>query len=458
MIPAFGFNQVRSTPLRLTFLLLTIFAMAALACLAVAFEVTRTSIDAALAAELQQTINEYRGIQDGDDLRERLAEAAAKTDPDIRILFYVPDQGTAVSNVASFPPVSGVTIVADNSIRAKSGSVSDSYLALSARVGAGHLIVAQSREQVEEMGEIFLAVLFIGLLPALVIAGLAGLWVAKGARIKIDAIQHTLLELKSGTLSARLEGVEGRSDDLSGIGQEVNRMARAQEALVASIRQVSSDIAHDLKTPIQRVAVVLEQVMNKTALTEGQEVLLSRAIGETERIVQTFQSLLQLAQIEGGAVRDRLHPVNLVEVSRDVVDFLEVEAEERGFALSLRVQPNVVACIKGDRHLLSQLIGNLVQNALTHVPKGGPVVVEVTGRGNETVLTVSDHGPGIPEKERGKVLQRLYRLDQSRTTEGNGLGLSLVSAISDLHGARLTLEDNMPGLTVRIIFPAVDPA
>tara|TARA_R110000765_G_scaffold96233_1_gene181001 strand:- start:1042 stop:2418 length:1377 start_codon:yes stop_codon:yes gene_type:complete len=458
MIPAFGFNQVRSTPLRLTFLLLTIFAMAALACLAVAFEVTRTSIDAALAAELQQTINEYRGIQDGDDLRERLAEAAAKTDPDIRILFYVPDQGTAVSNVASFPPVSGVTIVADNSIRAKSGSVSDSYLALSARVGAGHLIVAQSREQVEEMGEIFLAVLFIGLLPALVIAGLAGLWVAKGARIKIDAIQHTLLELKSGTLSARLEGVEGRSDDLSGIGQEVNRMARAQEALVASIRQVSSDIAHDLKTPIQRVAVVLEQVMNKTTLTEGQEVLLSRAIGETERIVQTFQSLLQLAQIEGGAVRDRLHPVNLVEVCRDVVDFLEVEAEERGFALSLRVQPNVVACIKGDRHLLSQLIGNLVQNALTHVPKGGPVVVEVTGRGNETVLTVSDHGPGIPEKERGKVLQRLYRLDQSRTTEGNGLGLSLVSAISDLHGARLTLEDNMPGLTVRIIFPAVDPA
>tara|TARA_R110002111_G_scaffold45463_2_gene82154 strand:- start:84 stop:1460 length:1377 start_codon:yes stop_codon:yes gene_type:complete len=458
MIPAFGFNQVRSTPLRLTFLLLTIFAMAALACLAVAFEVTRTSIDAALAAELQQTINEYRGIQDGDDLRERLAEAAAKTDPDIRILFYVPDQGTAVSNVASFPPVSGVTIVADNSIRAKSGSVSDSYLALSARVGAGHLIVAQSREQVEEMGEIFLAVLFIGLLPALVIAGLAGLWVAKGARIKIDAIQHTLLELKSGTLSARIEGVEGRSDDLSGIGQEVNRMARAQEALVASIRQVSSDIAHDLKTPIQRVAVVLEQVMNKTTLTEGQEVLLSRAIGETERIVQTFQSLLQLAQIEGGAVRDRLHPVNLVEVCRDVVDFLEVEAEERGFALSLRVQPNVVACIKGDRHLLSQLIGNLVQNALTHVPKGGPVVVEVTGRGNETVLTVSDHGPGIPEKERGKVLQRLYRLDQSRTTEGNGLGLSLVSAISDLHGARLTLEDNMPGLTVRIIFPAVDPA
>ena len=458
MIPAFGFNQVRSTPLRLTFLLLTIFAMAALACLAVAFEVTRTSIDAALAAELQQTINEYRGIQDSDDLRERLAEAAAKTDPDIRILFYVPDQGTAVSNVASFPPVSGVTIVADNSIRAKSGSVSDSYLALSARVGAGHLIVAQSREQVEEMGEIFLAVLFIGLLPALVIAGLAGLWVAKGARIKIDAIQHTLLELKSGTLSARLEGVEGRSDDLSGIGQEVNRMARAQEALVASIRQVSSDIAHDLKTPIQRVAVVLEQVMNKTTLTEGQEVLLSRAIGETERIVQTFQSLLQLAQIEGGAVRDRLHPVNLVEVSRDVVDFLEVEAEERGFALSLRVQPNVVACIKGDRHLLSQLIGNLVQNALTHVPKGGPVVVEVTGRGNETVLTVSDHGPGIPEKERGKVLQRLYRLDQSRTTEGNGLGLSLVSAISDLHGARLTLEDNMPGLRVRIIFPAVHPA
>tara|TARA_R110002110_G_scaffold223422_3_gene437324 strand:+ start:1214 stop:2590 length:1377 start_codon:yes stop_codon:yes gene_type:complete len=458
MTPVFGFNQIRSTPLRLTFLLLTIFALAALACLAVAFEVTRTSIDAAVAAELQQTINEYRGIRDGDDLTERLAEAAAKTDPDVRILFYVPDRGSVVSNVASFPPVSGVTVVSDSYIRAKSGSVSDSYLALSARVGAGHLIVAQSREQVEEMGEIFLAVLLIGLLPALLIAGLAGLWVARGARIKIDAIQHTLLELKGGTLSARIEGVEDQNDDLSGIGQEVNRMARAQEALVASIRQVSSDIAHDLKTPIQRVAVVLDQVMNKTTLTEGQEELLSKAIGETERIVQTFQSLLQLAQIEGGAVRDRLHSVDLAEISRDIVDFLEVEAEERGFALSLRIQPDVATCVRGDRHLLSQLIGNLVQNALTHVPQGGPVVVGVTRTGGETILTVSDNGPGIPESERSKVLQRLYRLDQSRTTEGNGLGLSLVSAISDLHGARLTLEDNKPGLTVRIAFPATEPA
>ncbi|SHF94873.1 Signal transduction histidine kinase [Loktanella atrilutea] len=297
-----------------------------------------------------------------------------------------------------------------------------------------------------------MAVLLIGLLPALLIAGLAGWGVARRARRRINAIQATLHTLAGGTLSARVIGVDGRGDDLSGIGQDVNHMAHAQETLVSSMRQISSDIAHDLKTPIQRVALVLDRVMNKTVLTDGQEELLIGALDETDRIVRTFQSLLQLAQIEGGAVRDRLQAVDLTDVARDIIDFLEVEADDRGFALTLEAADGETV-VRGDRQLLSQMISNLVQNAITHVPGGGPIVVRVTQDRGRAVLTVSDRGPGIPASEREKVLRRLYRLEQSRTTEGNGLGLSLVAAICELHDAVLTLEDNAPGLMVRIVFP-----
>ncbi|MBU2359669.1 MAG: sensor histidine kinase, partial [Alphaproteobacteria bacterium] len=279
-------DRIRSTPLRLTLLLLAIFAVAAFGCMAVAYAVTKANIESALEADLRQTISDYRAINDTTDLLERLSEAAVQVDPDVRILHYLPDHGAVLSNVTHFPPVSGVTVISADVIDGNPDHLAESYLALSARVGAGQLIVAQSRDQIVEMGEIFLTVLFIGLLPALLIAGFAGWWIARGARHRIDAIQAALHALAGGTLSARVTDVEERGDDLSGIGQDVNRMAHAQEALVSSMRQISSDIAHDLKTPIQRVAVVLDQVMNKTQLTDGQEALLSRALDETDRIVR----------------------------------------------------------------------------------------------------------------------------------------------------------------------------
>jgi len=153
-------------------------------------------------------------------------------------------------------------------------------------------------------------------------------------------------------------------------------------------------------------------------------------------------------------VRDRFRPTDLADVARDVVDFLGLDAEERGFVLTIDAPEDGTAIVMGDRQLLSQLITNLIQNALTHALGGGPIKVVVAPDRGGVTLTLSDQGPGIPLAEREKVLRRLYRLEQSRTTEGNGLGLSLVSAISHLHGALLTLEDNAPGLRVRIAFPA----
>lgn len=448
----------RSTPLRLTAMFLGILIFSSVASFGAAYLIIRANFDATLEDEIEQTIETYEAIGGQQALIQRLREDVALTDPDLTILHYQPDHGPVIANVDGFPPVSGFTIVSEKAIDEGEDGVSDSYLALSARVGRGQLVVAKTHGQVVEMGEIILSVVLIGLLPTILLASVAGALAARRARWRIGAIQKTLGDLTAGDLAARVQLVENDRDDLAEIGASVNTMAAAQEALIASMRQVSADIAHDLKTPIQRVAVILDEIARKTSLSAGQGELLDQALTETDRIVNTFQALLQLAQIEGGAVRDRLVPTDLREVVEDVADFLGAEAEEKGYRFDLAIKSDGPFIVKGDRHLLTQALANLIGNALRHTPAGSTIAVDLWRGTGQVGLCVADNGPGIPEEEREKVLRRLYRMEKSRTTEGSGLGLSLVAAICNLHGASLSLEDNTPGLCVRIAFPTVTEA
>lgn len=443
---------LRSTPLRLTAILLGIFILSSMASFGAAYLVIRANLDATLEDEIKQTIDAYRAIDNQQDLIQRLDKDATFTDSDLTILHYQPDEGAVIANVSGFPPVNGFTIVDETAIDEGDYDVSDSYLALSARVGRGQLTVARTREQVVEMGEIILAVVLIGLLPTILLAGIAGAVAARNVRRRISAIQATLSELTAGRLAARVPVLRRDRDDLTEISTAVNTLAASQEALIGSMRQVSADIAHDLKTPIQRVAVILDEITRKTTLSTGQDTLLDQALAETDRIVKTFQALLQLAQIEGGAVRDRFAPVDLQEVAADVADFLGAEAEERGYAFDFKVTGAGPFTMTGDRHLLSQVLANLIGNALRHTPTGSAIEVTLTRDLGRVVLSVADNGLGIPVAEREKVLRRLYRMEQSRTTEGSGLGLSLVAAICNLHSADLSLEDNDPGLRVVVCF------
>lgn len=443
----------RSTPLRLTAVFLGIFILSSAASFGAAYLVVRANFDATLEDEIEQTIDAYDDRGNQQALVQRLKEDVALTDSDLTILHYQPDRGAVIANVAGFPPVSGFTIVGEKAIDEGEEDVSDSYLALSARVGRGQLIVAKTREQVVEMGEIILSVVLIGLLPTIFLASIAGALAARRARRRIGTIQKTLGNLTAGELAARVPVAGNDHDDLTEISAAVNTMASAQEALIGSMRQVSADIAHDLKTPIQRVAVILDEIVRKTSLSAGQDELLDQALTETDRIVNTFQALLQLAQIEGGAARDRLAPTDLREVVEDVADFLGAEAEEKGYRFGLSVTGDGPFMVKSDRHLVMQAVANLIGNALRHTPTGSKIMVDLWREADQIGLCVSDDGPGIPEEEREKVLRRLYRMEKSRTTEGSGLGLSLVAAICNLHDARLSLEDNAPGLRVRIVFP-----
>ncbi len=442
----------RSTPLRLTAIFLGIFILSSAASFGAAYLVIRANFESALEDEIEQTIDAYRDLHDQETLLRRLKDDVEATDSELTILHYRPDSGTVIANVDGFPPVRGFTIVGEKAIEEGDDDVSDSYLALGARVGRGQLIVARTREPVVVLGETILSVVLIGLLPTILLAASAGAFAARNARRRIDTIRKTLGALTEGRLSARAPVAATERDDLTEISAAVNNMASAQEALIGSMRQVSADIAHDLKTPIQRVAVILDEIARKTTLSEKQQDLLDQALAETDRIVQTFQALLQLAQIEGGAVRDRFGPTDLREIAEDVADFLGAEAEERGYRLDLTVTGDGPFIVKGDRHLLTQALANLIGNALRHTPPASTVNVDLWRSPAAITLRVADNGPGIPEAEREKVLRRLYRMEKSRTTEGSGLGLSLVAAICNLHDARLTLEDNDPGLKVLIRF------
>jgi signal transduction histidine kinase len=229
-------------------------------------------------------------------------------------------------------------------------------------------------------------------------------------------------------------------------------MADAQDQATQALRQVSSDIAHDLKTPLQRVALYLDDLERHQEDAARREELLGRSREEVAQMGQVFQALLQLARVEARGARDRFERVDLSATAATLVEMFEPTAAAR--AQSLRAEIAEGLTVTGDRALLGQMLSNLIENALRHAPEGSDILVRLVREAGGAVLEVADNGPGIPEAERARVRQRLYRLDRSRNTPGHGLGLSLVDAIVSLHGATLRLEENDPGLRARVLFPA----
>ncbi|MGB4826804.1 MAG: HAMP domain-containing sensor histidine kinase [Paracoccaceae bacterium] len=445
-------RMVVSTPLRLTAALIAVFVTSLLISFAVSYLVIRDSFDDNLRDQVSQHIAEYQALSDPEALRARLVDDIAATQVEDEIIQYQPDQGLRLSNVDSLPVVEGTAILAQSDIVGT--DINDSYLATAERVGPGVLTIGLTRAQLVDTGEIFVSVLMISLLPTLLIASVLGLAFARRARRRIDEISRVLQQISHGDLTARVPLDPADHDDLAVIGAAVNRMAEAQGAAMDSLHQVSADIAHDLKTPIQRVAVTLDTLAARTKLSAEQDALVGQALDEMDRIARTFEALLRIAQIEGGALRDRFVPVDLGAVAASVVDVFAPSAEETGHTLRFDPPSGAPVTVSGDRDLLGQVVANLIENSLRHCPEAGQISLSLAVVNGHPRFEIADSGPGIPEAERPKVLRRLYRLERSRTTPGNGLGLSMVAAICEMHGARLSLLDNAPGLRVRIDFPA----
>lgn len=291
---------------------------------------------------------------------------------------------------------------------------------------------------------------FAGLLLALITSGgISGYIMSRGVRRRFAAINAVAERISEGDLKPRVT-VGSSNDDLDHLGRTFNHMLDRIDGLLESLRQVSNDVAHDLRTPLTRLRQRLEGALNTR--DEGERTAaIEDALADLDGALETFTAMLRIAQIEGGARRAGFKPLDLNTLAREVVESFAPSAEDGGRRLTLESRNKID--ISGDGELVTQLIVNLVENGLRHTPPGSTIRVVATAAGETAVLQVIDDGPGVPDVERGQVLKRFYRLEQSRTTPGSGLGLALVAAVARLHDADIALDDAAPGLQVRVTFP-----
>lgn len=321
----------------------------------------------------------------------------------------------------------------------------------------GHLFVADGNGDINDAQEILLDGLKWGVALAALASILGGLALGFGAQRRVDVIEQTLDAVAHGELDRRVTLSNAR-DDLDHVAELMNTTLDRLQRLILSMKQVTTDIAHDLKTPISRIRQQLETVHETARDVEECRSAIGKSLGDLDCIVDTFEALLRIAEIEGGARKAQFNDVDLKTVLADVTEALEPVAEERGQRLFVGLGGQGPAPIKGDKQLLNQLFVNLIENAIRHCPQGSRIAVALARTGSLATVSIADNGPGIPLSERDKVFQRLYRLEKSRTTPGSGLGLSLAEAIAKLHDASITLHDNRPGLEVRLGFPSESAA
>ena len=270
---------------------------------------------------------------------------------------------------------------------------------------------------------------------------------------RLELINDTSQKIMDGDLARRVPS-RGSGDEFDRLAENLNRMLDQTESLMEGIRRVSDNIAHDLKTPLSRLRQRLEALSRGYSGDPSRLADLEAALQEADHLLNTFNALLKIARIESGPQQTNLKPVNLGKLAADVVELYEPLAEEK--QQKLIFQEHHTSNVRADRDMLFQAFANLLDNAIKYTPVGGIISVHCSSHDVNAVFTITDSGPGIPADQRDKIFQRFYRIDKSRSTTGNGLGLSLVQAVARLHGATVTLTDQVPGLTVGFILPRHD--
>jgi signal transduction histidine kinase len=320
--------------------------------------------------------------------------------------------------------------------------------------GGFHLLVGRDLTERTEFRKTIKDALIWALGITLLLGVGGGLLLSRQYLHRLDAFNEGSRAILRGDISQRMPET-GSGDEFDRLAQNLNEMLDQISRLVDGMRGVADNIAHDLRSPISRLRSRLELTLMDPPDTARYRAALEKTIEEADAILETFNGLLAIALAESGALRENFERLDLAALARDAAELYDAAAEELGQTLVLETDGEPAAM--GDRNLLSQALANLLDNALKHTPAGGRIVLAVrTGADGRPELTVSDTGPGIPAEARSRVLERFTRLDSSRSTKGSGLGLSLVAATARLHDAELLLEDNEPGLRVRLRLPKID--
>jgi signal transduction histidine kinase len=283
-----------------------------------------------------------------------------------------------------------------------------------------------------------------------ILAGVASVIVSRRTVGRIEAINATSRAIMQSGLDKRIP-LRGIPDEWDQLADNLNLMLDRIEGLVEEVKQVTDNVAHDLRTPLARMRGRLEKAYGRQRDGDYDQSLIGDTMADLDAVLRMFASLTRISQIEANDRVAGFRPVNLAGIAREVVELFDAAAEEKGGQLSVVADQQVL--VTGDRDLLFDAVANLVDNAIKHGRESGRVNVEVTGDDGGSVISIADDGPGIPVDERQQVFKRFYRLESSRRLPGNGLGLNLVAAVARLHGARIEMLDNAPGLECRLRFP-----
>jgi signal transduction histidine kinase len=445
-------KTLRSSTFRLALAAILIFGAVVVGLFAYVFRATADYVSSQSAHAAQAETGELRGIYVTRGRDALLAAIAQKTSVAVSdgnvYLLADPSFAPLAGNLAEWPP----------SARGPVGWVEFTTRDGASLLGAvvtplpdgSHLLVGRDVDDLSRFTEKIKAALAFCLLFIFALAGFASVAVTRRTVGRIEAVNATSRAIMQSGLGQRIP-LRGTHDEWDELAANLNLSLDRIEELMEQVKQVSDNVAHDLRTPLARMRGRLEKAYHGERDATRDHALIGDAIIELDGVLHMFASLTRISQIEASDPSTTLRPVNLFAIASEVVELFDAAAEETGAQLKAIGDPAVVAM--GDRDLLFDAVANLVDNAIKHGRPAGQVTVEVKVNEGDAVISVADDGPGIPLSEHQHVFERFYRLERSRRSPGNGLGLSLVAAVARLHGARIELADHAPGLVIQFCLP-----
>ena len=473
---AFG-KLIRTTAFRLTLVYLFLFALFAASLLGYFAWNTRRLITEQITTTVNAEVGEISDIFGRRGLLGlvRTIENRALR-PGANLYLVTTPNGQAIAgNVGSLAPgVMGTTGWSETAYRRLDDQDNADHRALVhvTQLSSGfRLLIGRDLEERRRLFGIVAKAAQWSILVVVVLGIGGGIFVARRVLRRIDAMTGTTQRIMAGDLSGRLP--VGRSgDELDRLAGNLNAMLERIEALMTGLKEVSDNIAHDLKTPLTRLRNRAEEALAKSATEAEYRAALERTIEESDGLIRTFNALLMIARAESGQARGNMDDFDAADVAQGIQELYEPLAEDNGLTLHVKTEQ---AGLHGNRELISQALANLVENAIKYgqpAPalqplsaeatsaeavgnSGKDILIEARRDGDQVLLSVTDHGPGIPEADRAHAVERFVRLEASRTQPGSGLGLSLASAVATLHGGALTLSDAHPGLRATLALPAL---
>ena len=458
-------NQIRlgrTTAFRLAMRYAAFFCLLSAACLALLYWVTTSElnvqIDAGLRAETAALTRFYdvkgvAGLREAVAARSTLPSLAASDTGDTGPRQYLltdaqgaPLAGTFAAWPEQLPPAADTWATLPLILPQDQPGLDRDGPRVRVRIhavvlpGGYRLLVGQALNETDELRGTLLALTLGAVLLTLLVGIGGGALMGRGVVRRLQQVTLAADSIMAGDLQRRIPE-EGGRDEFDALAQKLNTMLERIEQLMNRTREVTENVAHDLRSPLGRLRARLETTARHAGAEERET--LQKAIDETDRIVATLNGILSIAEI-GARNRSAWHSLDLTALCRDVAELYDAVAEEKRIAFTITLMESVRTT--GNHQLLAQAVSNLLDNAIKYTPPGGRITLSLMEDAEKVEIAVADSGPGIPPEMRGKVLERFVRLDASRSQPGNGLGLSLVAAVAEHHGATLALDDNHPGL------------